>query len=249
MKVTSSDSLYIGGNSVKRFLTYSAAVASLSLLLTGCSSNEGKKTSDAHAQTEQQHSKEASTSKDIKINKEKLSDQERENMKKEVLDWADKRAKQKGLAVSNRYFGAGEISNGDWYAMTPKGEMQVSNQGSPGPKAFDRHNLVGVVMYKSKDGTTGFDSKAKDLTNIESYQNVADLNQPVTKYLFADDGNVYEYTFKPDEKVTLSSGFAPKDHNDKDPNLKPDHAFSLSEDESADETMQHLVKQYGSQKK
>ncbi|AYU54493.1 hypothetical protein [Staphylococcus debuckii] len=236
---------------MKRFLTYSAAVARLSLILTGCSGQSDKKTSDAKAQTTQHDSKQASNNKvtEIKIDKAKLSDKAHEKMKKEVLDWADKYGKQQGLAVSNRYFGAGEISSGDWYAMTPKGELQVSNQGSPGPKAFDRHNLVGVVMYKAKDHTTGFDTKAKDLTNIESYQNVADLNQPVTKYLFADDGKVYEYTFQPEEKVKLSSGFAPKDHNDKDPNLKPDHSFKISDNSSANQEMQRLIKEYSNQSK
>ncbi|MDN6063172.1 MAG: hypothetical protein L0I39_06000 [Staphylococcus simulans] len=143
---------------MKKFLTYTAAVASLSLLLTGCSDQQEKKTSDAKAQTQQNQP--ASSSKDIKINKEKLSSQEQAKLKEEVMKWADKRANQQGLAASNRYFGAGEISTGDWYAMTPKGELQVSNQNEPGPKAFERHNLVGVVFYHSNHCVTGFDEKA-----------------------------------------------------------------------------------------
>ncbi|MDY5059566.1 hypothetical protein ACEE10_11915 [Staphylococcus simulans] len=230
---------------MKKFLTYTTAVASLSLLLTGCSGQQEKKTSDANAQTQQDQP--ASSSKDIKINKEKLSSQDQAKLKQEVMKWADKRAKQQGLAASNRYFGAGEISTGDWYAMTPKGELQVSNQNEPGPKAFERHNLVGVVFYHSNQGVTGFDEKAKDLSNIEGYRNVADLNQPITKYLFADDGKVYEYQFKPSQQVTLSSGFAPKDHNDKDPNLRPDELFKATEDETATELMNQLIKQYGKQ--
>ena len=230
---------------MRKFLTYTAAVASLSLLLTGCSDQQEKKTSDAKAQTQQNQP--ASSSKDIKINKEKLSSQDQAKLKEEVMKWADKRAKQQGLAASNRYFGAGEISTGDWYAMTPKGELQVSNQNEPGPKAFERHNLVGVVLYHSNQGVTGFDEKAKDLSNIEGYRNVADLNQPITKYLFADDGKVYECQFKPSQQVTLSSGFAPKDHNDKDPNLRPDELFKPTEDETATELMNQLIKQYGKQ--
>ena len=230
---------------MRKFLTYTAAVASLSLLLTGCSDQQEKKTSDAKAQTQQNQP--ASSSKDIKINKEKLSSQDQAKLKEEVMKWADKRAKQQGLAASNRYFGAGEISTGDWYAMTPKGELQVSNQNEPGPKAFERHNLVGVVLYHSNQGVTGFDEKAKDLSNIEGYHNVADLNQPVTKYLFADDGKVYECQFKPSQQITLSSGFAPKDHNDKDPNLRPDELFKPTEDQTATELMNQLIKQYGKQ--
>ncbi|MDN6838745.1 MAG: hypothetical protein L0L59_09475, partial [Staphylococcus equorum] len=85
---------------MKKFLTYTAAVASLSLLLTGCSDQQEKKTSDAKAQTQQNQP--ASSSKDIKINKEKLSSQEQAKLKEEVMKWADKRAKQQGLAASNR---------------------------------------------------------------------------------------------------------------------------------------------------
>lgn len=242
---TSPLPLYIGGNKMKKFLTYTTAVASLSLVLTGCSGQQEKKTSDAKAQTEQTQA--ASTSKAIKINKEKLSEKDMKNMKAEVMKWADQRAKQEGLAASNRYFGAGEITTGDWYAMTPKGEVQVSNQNDPGPKAFERHNLVGVVMYHSNKGVTGFDENAKDLSNVEGYRNVADLTQPVTKYLFTDDGKVYECQFDSGQQVTLSSGFAPKDHNDKDPNLRPDELFKVSEDESASELMSRLVKTYGKQ--
>lgn len=214
-------------------------------MLTGCNDQQEKKTSDAQAQSQQNQA--ASTSKVTKINKEQLSDQDQENIKKDMMKWADKRAKQQGLAASNRYFGTGSISTGDWYAMTPKGELQISNQNEPGPKAFDRHILAGVVFYHSNQGVTGFDQKAKDLSNIEGYRRVADLNQPVIKYLFADDGQVYEYHFKPGQQVTLSSGFAPKDHNDKDPNLRPDQVFKVTEDETATELMSQLIKQYGQQ--
>ncbi|WP_412518451.1 hypothetical protein [Staphylococcus simulans] len=232
---------------MKKTLTYLTAVASLGLILTGCSGQQEKKTSDAKAQTETttELQQPTASTKDIKINKEKLSDKDQEKIKQEVMKWAEKRAKQQGLATSNRYFGAGEISIGDWYAMTPKGELQVSNQDAPGPKAFERHNLVGVVFYHSNQGVTGYDEHAKHLSNIEGYDKVADLNQPVTKYLFADDGKVYECQFKSDKPVTLSSGFAPKDHNDKDPNLRPDELFKVSEDETATELMNHLVKEYG----
>lgn len=231
---------------MKQFLTYSAAVASLTLLLTGCSQKEAPKHSDAKAKTEQKTNQQVEKkASDIKINKEKLSDKDKAEIKEKVLKWAGDQAKKEGLAASNRYFGAGEISIGDWYAMTPKGELQVSNQNAPGPKAFDRHNIVGVVVYHSNQGVTGFDKKAEDLSNIEGYKNVADMNQPITKYLFADDGKVYEYQFQPGKEVTLSSGFAPKDHNDKDPNLKPDQLFKESRNQSANDLMKKLVQQYG----
>ncbi|UTI88308.1 hypothetical protein NIT62_05690 [Mammaliicoccus sciuri] len=60
----------------------------------------------------------------------------------------------------------------------------------------------------------------KDLTNIQGYSSVAKMDQPITKYLFADNGKVYEYQFKPNSEPSLSTGFATKDYNGKRSKLK-----------------------------
>ena len=70
----------------------------------------------------------------------------------------------------------------------------------------------------------------QDLTNIQGYSSVAKMDQPITKYLFADNGKVYEYQFKPNSEPSLSTGFATKDYNGKDPNLKPNEKFTVSKD-------------------
>lgn len=132
-----------------------------------------------------------------------------------------------------------EISTGDWYALTADGQLQVSNQNKPGPKAFKLHTLAGFVTYKSAHKQTGIDSRAQNLSNVEGYANVADMSYPITKYLIADNGKVYKYQFQKQDDTRLSSGFAPKDHNDKDPNLSPNIQFK----EVNNATMKQLLKQ------
>ncbi|WP_245393364.1 hypothetical protein [Staphylococcus coagulans] len=141
-------------------------------------------------------------------------------------------AKEDGRAVSNRYFSTSSISTGDWYAMIDQGTIQINDTGKPGRQHFDFHTVTGAVVYTSKNKKTGFDASASALSNIEGYDKVADLSQPVTKYIFTEEGQVYEYTFKNGKDVTLSSGFAPKDHNDKDPNLAPNEQFKRTQNKA-----------------
>ena len=89
-----------------------------------------------------------------------------------------------------------EISTGDWYALTADGQLQVSNQNKPGPKAFKLHTLAGFVTYKSAHKQTGIDSRAQNLSNVEGYANVADMSYPITKYLIADNGKYININFR-----------------------------------------------------
>ncbi|WP_349421031.1 hypothetical protein [Staphylococcus felis] len=43
--------------------------------------------------------------------------------------------------------------------------------------------------------------------------------------------------------VTLSSGFAPKDYNDKDPNLAPNEQFTLTHNKELSRYYQKLIDQ------
>ena len=104
--------------------------------------------------------------------------------------------------------------------------------------------MTGAVTYTSNKGVTGIDKAAKNLSNIEGYSAVADINKPVTKYLFADNGKVYEYAFTDSKDITLSSGFAPKDYNGKDPNLNPNQMFKVSDNKALNDFYNKLLKKY-----
>ncbi|REH93733.1 hypothetical protein DOS70_10240 [Staphylococcus felis] len=172
-----------------------------------------------------------------------FSDKEKETIKEDILNYLSTNAKEEGRAVSNRYFGTSSISNGDWYAMTDKGDIQLNRTGKSRAQDFDFHVLTGAVVYTSNQKITGFDKTATSLSNIEGYSKIADLKQPVTKYIFTEEGQVYEYTFKNEPGVTLSSGFAPKDYNDKDPNLAPNEQFTLTHNKELSRYYQKLIDQ------
>ncbi|AKS68142.1 hypothetical protein RN70_00550 [Staphylococcus schleiferi] len=195
------------------------------VLLMGCSHNQTESKSDTKnkATTEVQQNNTSSP---------RFSDEKKKRIKAQVIQKLSKMAKEDGRAVSNRYFSTSSISTGDWYAMIDQGTIQINDTGKPGRQHFDFHTVTGAVVYTSKNKKTGFDASASALSNIEGYDKVADLSQPVTKYIFTEEGQVYEYTFKNGKDVTLSSGFAPKDHNDKDPNLAPNEQFKRTQNKA-----------------
>ena len=211
------------------------------MLLASCSNDK-----QATEQSTDKVAHSQSTQQDKKAN-DSVSDEDKQAIKKQLLTWLSELEKDNGKAVSNRYFGSGSMSDGDWYAGTEDGEIQVSNRGEPGPKAFDVHTVTGAVTYTSNEGTTGKDTAANNLSNIEGYNTVADTDKPITKYLFADNGKVYKYQFTGAEDVTLSSGFAPKDHTDKDPNLSPNQMFKVSEDKALNNYYKKLLTKYNNE--
>ena len=211
----------------------------LSCLVLSACNNEKEATQQSGKNDKATKSANQETSSEASI-----SDQDKKEIKEEVLSWIAKHEKSNNKAVSNRYFGSGSMSDGDWYAGTEDGEIQVSDRGKPGPKAFDLHSVTGAVTYTSNEGVTGIDKAAKNLSNIEGYSAVADINKPVTKYLFADNGKVYEYAFTDSKDITLSSGFAPKDYNGKDPNLNPNQMFKVSDNKALNDFYNKLLKKY-----
>ena len=222
---------------MKQVIRYLAILVLSCMVLAACNSEEATQQSGEKAKTTKSANQEKSS-------KASISDKDKKEIKKEVLSWLAKHEKNNDKAVSNRYFGSGSMSDGDWYAGTEGGEIQVSNKDKPGPKAFDLHTVTGAVTYTSNEGITGIDKASKNLSNIEGYSTVADIHKPVTKYLFADNGEVYEYTFKASKDVTLSSGFAPKDHNGKDPNLSPNQMFKVSDNKALNDFYSELLKKY-----
>ncbi|PTI08859.1 hypothetical protein BU096_05815 [Staphylococcus xylosus] len=222
---------------MKQAIRYLAILVLSCMVLAACNSEEATQQSGEKAKATKSANKK-------KTSKASISDKDKKEIKKEVLSWLAKNEKNNDKAVSNRYFGSGSMSDGDWYAGTEGGEIQVSNKDKPGPKAFDLHTVTGAVTYTSNEGITGIDKASKNLSNIEGYSTVADINKPVTKYLFADNGKVYEYIFKDSKDVTLSSGFAPKDHNGKDPNLSPNQMFKVSNNKALNDFYSELLKKY-----
>lgn len=222
---------------MKQAIRYIAILVLSCMVLAACNSEEATQQSGEKAKATKHANQEKSS-------KASISDKDKKEIKEEVLSWLAKHEKSNNKAVSNRYFGSGSMSDGDWYAGTEDGEIQVSDRGKPGPKAFDLHTVTGAVTYTSNEGVTGIDKAAKNLSNIEGYSAVADINKPVTKYLFADNGKVYEYAFTDSKDITLSSGFAPKDHNGKDPNLSPNQMFKVSDNKALNDFYSELLKKY-----
>jgi len=185
-------------------------------ILSGCNNENSDHSKSEHVKETQQ----------IKAAQKQLSDEKKSELKRKVLKIADGYGKEKGLAISNRFYSGSEHNAGDGYAMTQDGELQVSDHNKPGEKAFKVHNVVGISTYHSSNNVKGYDKQAQDLTNLEGYKSVADRSKPISKYLFADNGKVYTYQFTHNEDTTLSTGFAAKNYNGKDPNLKPNVMFT-----------------------
>lgn len=213
---------------MKAIFKYIFLTVSIVVFTVGCSSQSQS----------QQHVKSAHTTKAQKTD---INSSDKKKIKKSIMKSLDKYAQEQSLAISNRYLSFGDYATGDAYTLTDDGEIQVSDKGKPGKKAFDIHNVVGAVSYHSSNGTTGFDKAAENLSNIEGYQNVANMNKPITKYLFADNGKVYAHTFNSEDDITLSTGFAAKDHNDKDPNLKPNFIFKEVKNETLTENWKKIL--------
>ena len=130
------------------------------MLLASCSNDK-----QATEQSTDKVAHSQSTQQDKKAN-DSVSDEDKQAIKKQLLTWLSEHEKDNGKAVSNRYFGSGSMSDGDWYAGTEDGEIQVSNRGEPGPKAFDVHTVTGAVTYTSNEGTTGKDPAANNLSSL-----------------------------------------------------------------------------------
>lgn len=64
------------------------------------------------------------------------------------------------LAVTTLYFQHGAAGSGDWYALTPDGQVQVQNLDNPGFESFDIHAIGGVAFYTPLSGDYGRDETA-----------------------------------------------------------------------------------------
>src|SRR5699024_1283334 len=73
-------------------------------------------------QTTQQSEENAAHTEQTQSSKELNTDKDKKMIKKELLSWLDEHEKDNHKAVSNRYFGNGSMSDGDWYAGSEDGE-------------------------------------------------------------------------------------------------------------------------------
>ncbi|PTE70424.1 hypothetical protein [Staphylococcus devriesei] len=224
---------------MKRYINILSIIIICFIICAGCSNNENEKNNKPEKVAIAQNK-----SNGNQVSKSQFTKKDKHEIKSKVLAWLSDRSKKRGTAVSSRYFSTSSISKGDWYAMTLKGEIQVFNANKPGRKAFDLHGITGATVYTAKDGKTGYDYDAKTLSNVEGYDKVANLSKPITKYIFTEEGKVFEYQFENKNDVTLSSGFAPKDYNDKDPNLLPNEQFKETDNKELKKYYKQVIEKY-----
>ncbi|QGG60740.1 zinc-ribbon domain-containing protein [Loigolactobacillus bifermentans] len=177
-----------------------------------------------------------------------LSDRQKSKINQKMLDWADSRAQTAHLAVSDYYFNHGAAGQGDWYAVTSDGRVQVQNQENPGHSGFKLHAIGGLVFYSSQDGTTGIDHHLMG-TTAEGYTTNMNFNKTVTKYLFLDNGSVYELKLGNGATVDPITGFGELNNHGQTGGssaITTDKTFLPSADTSAISTLQQILKQYQS---
>lgn len=165
-------------------------------------------------------------------------------MEKEFLDWADKRAKTAGLAVSNYYFTHGAGGFGDWFARSEDGDIQVQNLDNPGPAGFKIRAIGGVVFYTSKTGIVGQTEEVNKAITAEGYSRHSDLNEDIHKYILADNGKVYEL-IKPATKMSFTTGFGEySDSGTREGAYMPNEEFLVSKDTAAQQKWQEILNKY-----
>lgn len=218
------------------------------------SSTSTEKTSTTTTATQTSSSSRSSTSSTASssqdstqdsISQRQYSDKEKKAMQQEFLDWAVSRAKTGGLAVSDRYFDHGAAGRGDWFAVTPDGEIQVqqNEENLPGFDAFDIHALGGVVFYTSAKGVKGLDKNAWEASTAEGYSNLADDSQTIHKYLLGDNGVVYELIGHV-AKTSFSTGFGEYSDDGQSKDSTNGSVFKVSEDQDAQNKWQQIVANY-----
>lgn len=189
------------------------------------------------------------TNKNTSIKKMKVyTESEKQAISNEFLEWAGYRAALGGMATNGAYFNHGASGRGDWYARTPDGLVLVQQQDPDSKRGYDYysiHAIGGVVFYTSKYGTTGKTEEVNDSSNNPStaagFNEVAELNQPIIKYLLGDNGVVYEFN----GTGAFSSGFYVTD-NEGDFDYWPEEQvpFFISNDQAAQAELQKILLQY-----
>lgn len=169
--------------------------------------------------------------------------EEQQEMTRHFYDWAIERAEIGNMAVTNMYFSHGAAGRGDWYAMTPDGEVQTQNQDNPGFEHFDIHAVGGVAFYQPTSGDFGEDADAPVPSTAEGYSRLALPDTNIHKYMLADNGVVYELIGKK-EQMSFSSGFGEYDDEGTYGEFPPGVEFEISGDQDAQQEWKRILGMY-----
>lgn len=202
------------------------------------------KEDEAALETEQGKSEESSmVRKTTEAAVQEFTLEEQQEMTQLFYDWAVERAKIGNMAVTDMYFSHGAAGRGDWYAMTPDGEVQTQNQDNPGFSHFDIHAIGGVAFYQPASGDFGGDANAPFPSTADGYSRLALPDTNVHKYMLADNGVVYELIGKK-EYMSFSSGFGEYDDEGTYGEYPPGREFEISGDQDAQQEWQRILGMY-----
>lgn len=177
------------------------------------------------------------------IGVQEFSLEEQQEMTQAFYNWAVERAKIGGMAVTTTYFNHGAAGRGDWYAMTPDGEIQTQNQDNPGFDHFDIHAIGGVAFYQPASGNFGTDENAAVPSTAAGYSELALPDTNINKYMLADNGVVYELIGKK-ENMSFSSGFGEYADDGTRGEYSPGIPFEVSGDQDAQQEWQRILGMY-----
>lgn len=180
---------------------------------------------------------------EAKIAVHEFTMEEQKEMTQLFYDWAVERAKIGNMAVTTMYFSHGAAGRGDWYAMTPDGEVQTQNQDNPGFDHFDIHAIGGVAFYQPASGDFGEDENVPFPGTAEGYSRLALPDTNIHKYMLADNGVVYELIGKK-ENMSFSSGFGEYDDEGTYVEYPPGREFEISGDQDAQQEWQRILDMY-----
>lgn len=126
-----------------------------------------------------------------------FSDTEKTIINDEMQRWADERAKMSGMAVSGEFFGHGAGGDGDYTVETGDGTACLQHATSLDNRApdgtYSSEIIGGLTWYYSLNGTKGYTAEAGEpVPTITGFSEVADINKPMIRYLFGNNGVVYE---------------------------------------------------------
>lgn len=200
---------------------------------------------ESEQDTEMEDSEESSSveEKTTEIAVQEFTMEEQQEMNQLFYDWAIERAEIGGMAVTQMYFSHGAAGRGDWYAMTPDGEVQTQNQDNPGFDHFDIHAIGGVAFYTPASGDVGADENAPFPSTAEGYSKLALPDTNIHKYMLADNGVVYELIGKK-ENTGFSSGFGEYDDEGTYGEYPPGREFEISGDQDAQQEWQRILGMY-----
>lgn len=176
------------------------------------------------------------------------SEEEKDAVQQEFLEWAIPRVEEGNMAVTDKYFEHGASGLGDWFAETEDGEIQLQQQlpeeELPGYDTYEIHSLGGVAFYVSSSGVTGYDEAPKEAATAQGFTEVADSDYPIHKYVLGDNGVVYELIGDVDEIGGFPSGYGLYDDDGKTKAIDPEYTFKVSDDADAQEEWRQILQSH-----